>query len=140
MASFFSRLASDKGASGPAGWALALLRIGLGLGLLLGHGWPKLAEFSERSSTFADPLGVGPFWSLVLVLFAEVACAALVALGLFTRLAAIPAAFTMAVVVFVVQHGAVFGKAELAALYGLGFVVLIIGGGGNLSLGRALRS
>ncbi|MCD6025343.1 MAG: DoxX family protein [Fibrobacteria bacterium] len=119
MASFFSRLASDKGASGPAGWALALLRIGLGLGLLLGHGWPKLAEFSERSSTFADPLGVGPFWSL---------------------LAAIPAAFTMAVVVFVVQHGAVFGKAELAALYGLGFVVLIIGGGGNLSLGRALRS
>jgi putative oxidoreductase len=139
MATFLRTLVSDKSSSGPAGWALALLRIGLGLGLLLGHGWPKLMSFTERSGTFADPLGVGSLASLVLAIFAEVACAALVTVGLFTRLAAIPAAFTMGVVVFLVGHGAVFGKAELAAVYGLGFLALVIGGGGRLSLGRAIR-
>ena len=140
MATFLRTLASDKSSSGPAGWALALLRIGLGLGLLLGHGWPKLMSFTERSGSFADPLGVGSLVSLILAIFAEVFCAALVTAGLFTRLAAIPAAFTMGVVVFVLNHGAVFGKAELAAAYGLGFLALIIGGGGNLSLGRLIRS
>jgi ABC-type glucose/galactose transport system permease subunit len=39
----------------------------------------------------------------------------------------------------VINHGAILGKAELAALYALGFIALLIGGGGNLSLGRMVR-
>ena len=132
-------IASDKSPSGSAGWALALLRVALGLGMLLGHGWPKLARFSEIAGKFADPLGLGAPLSLALIVFAEVLCAGLVILGVFTRLASIPIIFGMGVVVFVTQHGDVLGKGELAAVYGIGFLALVIGGGGNLSLGRILR-
>lgn len=132
-------IASDKSPSGPAGWALALLRVGLGLGMLLGHGLPKLTHFSALAGKFADPLGLGAPLSLALIVFAEVLCAALVVLGVFTRLASLAVVFGMGVVVFVVQHGAVLGKGELAAVYGVGFLALAIGGGGNLSLGKILR-
>lgn len=132
-------LASDSSSSGAAGWGLAVLRVGLGLGMLLGHGWPKLMTFSERAGKFADPLGLGSPLSLALIVFAEVFCAGLVVLGVFTRLASIPILFGMAVVVFVINHGDVFGKGELAAVYAIGFLVLLIGGGGNLSLGRMIR-
>lgn len=132
-------LASDKSSSGSAGWGLAVLRIGLGLGILLGHGLPKLTGFSERAGTFFDPLGLGAPLSLALIVFAEVFCAALVVLGVFTRLASIPLIFGMGVAVFIVQNGEILGKGELAAIYALGFIALLIGGGGNLSLGRMVR-
>jgi putative oxidoreductase len=132
-------IASDKSPSGAAGWSLAVLRVSLGLGILLGHGWPKLMRFSELSGKFADPIGLGTPLSLALIVFAEVLCAGLVILGVFTRLASIPIIFGMGVVVFVTQHGAILGKGELAAVYGIGFIALLIGGGGSLSLGRVLR-
>jgi putative oxidoreductase len=139
MSNLFRVLSSDKSSSGAGGWALAALRVGLGLGMILGHGLPKLMSFSERASGFSDPLGVGSPLSLALVVFAEVFCAGLVVLGVFTRLAAIPVIFAMGVVVFAVQHGDVLGKGELAAVYAVGFIALLIGGGGNFSLGRLLR-
>lgn len=136
---FLRAIASDKSPSGAAGWGLAILRIGLGLGMLLGHGWPKLMAFSERAGKFSDPLGLGSPLSLALIVFAEVLCAGLVVLGIFTRLASIPIIFGMGVVVFVVNHGDLLGKGELAAVYAIGFIALLIGGGGNLSLGRMIR-
>lgn len=132
-------IASDKSPSGPAGWALAVLRIGLGLGMLLGHGWPKLMRFSELSGKFSDPLGLGAPLSLALIVFAEVLCAGLVVLGVFTRLASIPILIGMCVIVFIVKGGDVLGEGELAAVYAVGFLALLIGGGGSLSLGRMLR-
>src|SRR5215217_158900 len=139
LMSIFRSLTSDKSASGAAGWALCALRVGLGLSLLLGHGWPKLMNFSPRMSTFSDPLGVGSPASLALAVFAEVVCAALVTVGLFTRLAAVPVAVTMAVIVFVVDGGQILGDGELAFVYGVGYLALVIGGGGNAALGRMLR-
>jgi putative oxidoreductase len=137
--SILRAIASDKSPSGAAGWGLAFLRIGLGLGMLLGHGWPKLMAFSDRAARFSDPLGLGSPLSLALIVFAEVLCAGLVVLGVFTRLASIPIIFGMGVVAFVVKNGDVLGQGELAAVYGIGFIALLIGGGGNLSLGRMLR-
>jgi putative oxidoreductase len=137
--SILRAIASDKSPSGAAGWGLAILRIGLGLGMILGHGWPKLIAFSDRAAKFADPLGLGSPLSLALIVFAEVFCAGLIVLGVFTRLAAIPLIFGMAVVAFVIKGGDVLGQGELAAVYAIGFIALLIGGGGNLSLGRLLR-
>jgi putative oxidoreductase len=137
--SILRAITSDKSPSGAAGWGLAVLRIGLGLGMILGHGWPKLMAFSDRAAKFADPLGLGSPLSLALIVFAEVFCAGLIVLGVFTRLATIPLIFGMGVVVFLVQNGDILGKGELAAVYGVGFIALLIGGGGNLSLGRMLR-
>lgn len=137
--SILRSIASDSSPSGAAGWGLAILRIGLGLGMLLGHGWPKLMAFSDRAAKFADPLGIGSPLSLALIVFAEVLCAGLLVLGVFTRLAAIPLIFGMGVVAFIVKGGDILGQGELAAVYALGFIALLIGGGGNFSLGKMLR-
>ena len=49
--------------------ALLFLRLFIG-GMMLSHGWAKLASFSTLSATFPDPLGVGSTLSLLLILFA----------------------------------------------------------------------
>ena len=72
--------------------ALLFLRLFIG-GMMLSHGWAKLASFSTLSATFPDPLGVGSTLSLLLILFAEVGCSCLLIFGLMTRLAALPLMF-----------------------------------------------
>lgn len=139
MSNIFRNLTSDKSSSGSAGWALFILRVTMGLGMIFGHGLPKLMSFSDRAGGFSDPLGLGAPLSLALIVFAEVLCAGLVVLGVFTRLASIPVLFGMGVVVFIVKDGAILGGGELAAAYAVGFLALLIGGGGSFSLGRILR-
>ena len=79
---------------------LLLLRIGCG-GYMATHGWGKLQMLLHgRFQDFGDPIGLGPVTSLVLVTLAEFACALLVVLGLWTRAAAAPVVFTMAVAAF----------------------------------------
>lgn len=124
-----------------AGWGLCWLRVATGLLMLLAHGWPKLTSFGTLSSRFADPLGVGPAMSLSLTVFAEVFCAALLVVGLATRLAAVPLLITMLVAAFVVHADDPWSKQEFALLYAAPFVALLIGGAGRLSLdGRIGRS
>ena len=113
---------------------LLLLRVGTGGFLLYGHGWGKFIHFSERASQFADPIGLGPWWSFALVVFAEFFCSAALVLGLATRLAAIPIAIFGLVAVFV-QHAAdPFGDKELALLYMLPALVLLFTGPGRFSI------
>ena len=85
---------------------------------------------------FPDPLGVTPPVSLALAVFGEVVCSSLVVVGVYTRLAAIPALVTMAVAAFLVHAGDPWADKEMAVLYGLGFLVLIIAGGGRFALDR----
>ncbi|HLT07468.1 MAG TPA: DoxX family protein [Cyclobacteriaceae bacterium] len=113
--------------------ALLLLRVASAL-MIATHGWPKLSNFSEYLSRFADPLGLGPAVSLQATIFAEFFCALLVALGLLTRLALIPLIITMAVVAFIVHGQDAFGDKELALLYLFIFVSLFITGPGKYSL------
>ena len=116
--------------------ALCVLRLWLGLSMLLLHGWPKLAAFAKTAGEFPDPLGIGSHASLGLAVLAEALCAALLVLGLFTRLAALILAIELAVV-FTLVHGHVLTGAhsgELAFLYLAGFVALFLGGGGCCSV------
>ena len=84
---------------------LLILRLGFA-GYLLTHGWGKAQMVLAGSfDQFGDPIGLGPGLSLVLVAFAEFVCAALVLVGLATRLAAIPPVIAMGVAAFV-AHGA----------------------------------
>jgi putative oxidoreductase len=104
--------------------------------MLFGHGWRKLVSYSENSATFADPLGVGPALSLALVVLAEFFCSALLAFGLFTRLAAIPLAITMSVAAFVIHGNDPWGKKEMAIVYLLIYLTLLFAGPGRISLDR----
>lgn len=113
---------------------LLALRLGIGGMMLLGHGWPKLAKFSALAGKFPDPLGVGSQLSLVMAVFGEVVCAALLMLGLLTRLAAIPFLITMVVAVVMVHGGDPWAKKELALLYALPALTLLLTGPGGLSV------
>ena len=113
---------------------LLVLRLGAGGLLAYGHGWGKLAHFSERAARFADPLHVGPPASLALTIFAEVFCAAAVALGVATRVASLVLVGLFGILVFV-HHGAdPFKQRELAMIYGVAFLALLFTGPGAFSV------
>ena len=114
---------------------LLILRVVAGGMILLGHGWPKLMRFSDLSSRFPDPLGLGSTTlSLSLVLFAEVFCAAAVILGFATRLVVIPLVFAMLVAAFIIHADDPWQKKEFALLYALPFLTLICTGPGKFSV------
>lgn len=118
--------------------ALLVLRLGAALMLFLGHGWPKIANFAERSATFSDPLGVGSTVSLGLVVFAEVFCSMLVSIGLLTRLAVVPILIFFVVALF--HHGDdPWAKKEFVLLFALPFLALLLAGPGRISVDDALE-
>lgn len=113
---------------------LLILRLGTGFLFFYGHGLGKITRFSERLHTFSDPIGLGPEVSFVLVVFAEVVCATLVAIGLWTRFAAVPIVIFAIVAAFVQHIGDPFPKKELPLLYGIFALTLVLTGGGMFSL------
>ncbi|HUR56997.1 MAG TPA: DoxX family protein [Opitutaceae bacterium] len=119
-----------------ANLALLGLRVWFGGSLLALHGWGKLTGFSAMSSKFADPFGLGSMPSLVLATFAELVCAGLIVLGLFTRTAALIAALNMAVAFAFAHKGRLMGtgNGELAFLYLGAFVALFLVGAGKFSV------
>lgn len=114
---------------------LLVLRLAVG-GFMLVHGLQKLTAFSSMSGVFPDPIGVGSQLSLILAIGAEVGCSVLVMLGLGTRLAVLPLAFTMAVALFVVHGADAWQVKELAAFYLAAYGVLFLTGPGAYSLDR----
>ena len=115
---------------------LLLLRVTTGGSMLFAHGLPKLMSFSERMDAFGDPIGLGPAFSLGLITFAETVCAALVMLGLWTRISTLPLIIGMAVVVFISHGDEPFKKQELAVIYLMAFIALFFTGSGRFSLDR----
>lgn len=113
---------------------LLVLRAGSGGIMLIAHGWSKLMRFSDLSDSFSDPLGLGPLPSLVLTIFAEAICSALLVLGLFTRAAALPLLITMLVAAFVVHGDSPFGKKELALMFALSYAAVFALGPGRFSI------
>lgn len=112
--------------------ALLLLRVGFG-GLMLTHGIPKLERLSNPDG-FPDPLGVGSTTSLILVLIGEVIAPILIIIGFKTKLAAIPAAITMAVAAFVIHGSDPIGTKEKALLYLFAFIIIFLAGSGKFSI------
>ena len=118
---------------------LLVLRIGVGAMMVFSHGLSKLVHFSEYSTRFSDPIGLGSFWSLILVIFAEFFCATAVVLGLLTRLAVVPLMVTMAVATFIVHVNDPWSKKEFALLYFIPFLTLMFTGSGRFSLDALIR-
>jgi putative oxidoreductase len=120
--------------------ALLLLRVGFGGYMLIFHGWGKLIGWSRLSGGFPDPLGVSSPVSLSLTILAEVVAAALLMVGLYSRLSAFLLTITMGVAFFMVKGAKLSGdgNGEMAALYGIVFLVLLIAGGGKYSVDRKL--
>ncbi len=113
---------------------LLVLRLGFVSCLILGHGLQKWHILQHNPDAFPDPLGVGAVPSILSAMGAEVGAATLVALGYFTRLAALPVIFTMLVVSIVVHMDDSWAQREPSVLFGLAFVGIFLLGPGRLSL------
>lgn len=121
-------------------FGLLILRLTFGVSMIYGHGAGKLMRlFSGEEITFFDPFGIGDFASLALVVFAEVLCAGLVAIGFLTRLATIPLIIAMSVAVFMANAGEPFAKLEKALLFLMVFVALAITGPGKFSIDALIK-
>ncbi len=120
--------------------ALLLLRVVFGGLMIIDHGWGKMQKIiGGKLEEFGDPLGLGAPISLGLATFAEVVCAALVIIGLFTRWAVIPLIITMLVAVFIANMGEPLPKMELGLLYLAAFVALGLAGPGWYSVDAQWR-
>lgn len=111
-----------------ASTGLLVLRIVSGVMMIAAHGWGKYENFADKADSFADPLGLGPKWSLICTILTEVACSALLVIGLGTRLAAAALVFTFSVVVFLVHGQDPVLDRELPILY-LGIYATILATG-----------
>lgn len=114
--------------------ALLFLRLAVGVSMIALHAWDKFLGFPSLSGTFSDPLGIGSTFSLVLALFAELFCSALLVGGILTRFAAAVLAINMSVALFKVHGGDLSpGQGEPAALYLYAYITILIAGGGRFS-------
>jgi len=107
---------------------------------MITHGWPKLSKLLAGGEIqFGDPIGLGPVLSLILVVFAEFFCSILIGIGLGTHLATIPLIFTMFVAAFVAHADDPFRQKEMALLYILIYLTLLVVGSRKYSIDYLLR-
>ena len=119
---------------------LLLLRV-FTAAFMLSHGYPKLVKLMEGGEIkFADPIGIGPEASLILAVFSEFFCSILIGLGLFTRLATFPLIITMSVAAFISHAADPFGRKELALMYLLLYISMLVFGGGKYSVDKIISN
>ncbi|HTR29983.1 MAG TPA: DoxX family protein [Puia sp.] len=134
MKKFFSTQYSD----GAFNIGVLVLRVAFGSLLLIIHGLDKITHFSKYEFTFYNFMHIGHRWSLVLCIFAEVVCSALVVLGLFTRFAALVLCINFSVVLFLVIKGQPLDVQQAAIMYLAAFVALLMTGPGKYSVDGAM--
>lgn len=119
------------------GWAfniaMLILRIAGGV-LMIPHGYNKLVHFEEKRQTFMNFLGMSSTVSLGMVVFAEFFCAAMLVMGLFTRLFSLPLVIAMGVALFKAHNSDVFGDGQEAALYLACYTAILLCGPGKASV------
>lgn len=117
--------------------ATLLLRLIFG-GLFVRYGYLKLIAFNEILPIFQDVIGIGSKLSLILVIFAELICGFLVAIGLFTRLTVIPIFITMGVAFFIAHANDPFDVKALALVFLLLSIVIFTLGSGKYSMDKLI--
>lgn len=119
-------------------WVL-LLRIIVGA-LMLSHGWSKFQTLLDGGgANFPDPLGIGHQLSLIFAVLTEVLFSGLLILGFLSRLTTFGLAFTMFVAAFIQHADDPFSKKELAILYLIIYITLLVKGSGKFSVDHFIR-
>jgi putative oxidoreductase len=134
MKRFFSTSYSE----GAFNVGVLVLRAVFGLLLLIIHGLDKIRNFSKLEYTFPNPIHLGHRFSLLLCIFAEVACAAMIAFGLFTRFAALVLVINFGVVILFVLKGQALEVQQAAIMYLGAFFTLLLTGPGRFSVDGAM--
>ena len=134
------KLTSTKYTDTQIGLGLLVVRIVAGLAMLINHGLPKISNYNTMVEKWSHSfLGLPNHIQIYMIIFAEVVCAALIAAGLFTRLAAIPLIIGIGFAFFKASNGQIFGEGELAGIYLAIFLALFITGPGKYSVDNYLK-
>jgi len=111
---------------------LLLLRLFSGL-VMMNYGWDKLMNFTEKAAYWPDPFHVGGSASLALTIFGELICPFFITLGLFTRIALIPAGINMIMAIAIGHVGQPLDAREHALSFLIPYLVLFLLGPGRFS-------
>ncbi|WP_194776997.1 DoxX family protein [Pararhodonellum marinum] len=117
-------------------FGLLVLRCLFGLTLSFRHGWPTLADWWHGEISYPDPIGLGESLTMFLMGTAEAVFTLFIALGLFTRPAALCLVLGFATAFFVVHAADSFATKELPFLYLSGMTAIFLLGAGRFSLDR----
>lgn len=134
MMNFLKRIIDIKPSENAFHRVLLFLRVVAGFALIKGHGWDKLVHYDAHLQSIPDPLGFGAEISLIAAIFADLICALLVTLGLFTRLAVLPILITVLIGFFIVHGNDPWATRELPFLYAILFAPFLILGAGKYSM------
>src|SRR5262245_9925508 len=115
-------------------FSMLILRVNTGLWIIAKHGLDKIRHFANIEPRFYNFMGLGSSLSIMLAIFAELVCATLVVLGLFTRLSVIPIIVMLFVAAFGAKASQPLLNKELDFLYLIPFVVLLFCGPGRISV------
>lgn len=118
--------------------AILLFRLILG-GIFVYHGYTKVLAYNTIAPHFPDLIGIGGKTSFLLVIFAELICGFLIAIGLLTRLAVIPILITMIVAFFMAHAKDAFAMKEIPFIYLLMCLPIFIAGSGRYSVDRMIQ-
>ena len=132
------KLTSVNYSAGSFNLGMLILRVGIGV-LLVAHGYDKFTHYAQYSQQFINFMGIGQKASLALSIFAELFCAGLTILGLFTRIACAPIIINMLVAVFMAHKGKIFGEGEHAAMYAIVYTALLFVGPGRISIDGMMK-
>jgi len=124
------------------GWLGPLLaRFAVGM-VFIGTGWGKLHSLDQVTSFFTELHIPAPHLQAVVVASTEFLGGLCIVFGLFTRLAALPLAFTMIIAIVTAKRSEIDGLTTLLgfneSLYLVVFLWLAIVGAGKLSLDHLL--
>jgi putative oxidoreductase len=122
--------------------ATLAIRAVFGLILCYFYGLEKIKNFSHLETVFPDPFHISHRISLALVIFAELLCALMVAIGFLTRFAALVLVIEFVVAEFLVHKGHVAmmngSLHEQAWLYLAAFFSILMVGPGRISVDSAM--
>lgn len=119
---------------------LLIIRVWFGLVMAFAHGWGKMFGDTTKMVAKLDELGFpAPALMASLAGLSEFVAALLLAIGLLSRLAAIPLAFTMVIAAFVIHGSDPWMKQEFPLLYACAAIAILVSGPGRFSVDHALR-
>ena len=108
--------------------------------LLHVHGWPKVVHYQQELQHIDDPLNLGRALTLWCALLAEVVCPLFIAAGLFTRLAALPVVFLLAVSMLLVHPEWSIAEGQFGWLLVIVFGTIALSGAGRYSVDARLAA
>jgi len=137
--SFLRNSIATSYAESRLGWGLLFLRVFGAFALLRTHGWPKLMDLEGTMTHIPDPMGLGQAFSAYYAIFANVFCAFLIMLGLFTRWASFAVITITLSGLFMVHANDPAKVQDTPLIYSIVFITLIILGPGKYALDAQLE-